>query len=81
MLEEKKDFELKEEDLEKVSGGYVQTDWEKAGYSTIFENTISCPSCGSSNTTWYYRPNPNRCVKIECRDCNYLVENDDGISL
>ena len=75
--------ELKEDELEQVTGGDTLKKewWQELGYSSIFENLIACPNpnCGSTNTIWYYRNNPRRCVKIECKNCNYLVEDENGI--
>ena len=65
---------LKEEDLAKIVGGEP----DNQGYSTVYENMCVCPGCGQSTASYYYKANPARCVKIECK-CGYLQEDENGI--
>ena len=70
MSEEKKTVELKEEDLEKVSGG---GDFDYGVSSTI---DWRCPNCGETSLN-QFRGNDYKATQIKCLKCGHIGATSD----
>ena len=72
MSEEKKTVELKEEDLEKVSGG---GDFDYGVSSTV---NWKCPNCGETSHN-QFRGNDCNATQIQCQSCWHVGAKSDFV--